>query len=108
MAWHLTIHPKALIEINDLPTDMRAKLARILEMFERLGPFNLKEPHVKSLKSKLMEIRLSGASGISRVIYVVRQGQNIMLLHAFVKKTQKTPALALACALRRMKDIQDD
>ena len=108
MKWHITVHPKACIEINGLPVDMRAKLTRIIEMIEQFGPFNLKEPHVKSLGQKLMEIRLTGKSGISRVIYIVCYKQNVTLLHAFIKKTQKTPKQALTCALQRVKDIEND
>ena len=47
---------------------MRAKLARLLELIEQVGPLDLKEPHVKNLGNKLWELRLSGRDGISRVI----------------------------------------
>lgn len=105
MNWNIVVHPKAVSELNKLPVDMRAKLARRLEIIEQVGPFELREPHVKSLGNKLMEIRLGGKDGISRVIYVARTGREVVLLHAFIKKTQKTPETALACALRRLKEI---
>jgi phage-related protein len=86
MTWNIIVHPKAVLELNKLPVDMRAKLARLLEIIEQVGPFELREPHVKSLGNKLMEIRLSGKDGISRVIYVARTGREVVLLHAFYKK----------------------
>lgn len=103
--WDIIVHPKAVSEINDLPVDMKAKLTRLLELMEKVGPFSLKEPHVKTLGNKLMEIRLSGRQGISRVIYVLLTDRKIALLHAFIKKTQKTPQAALECALKRLKEI---
>lgn len=60
MKWNIDVHPKAVPEINALPVDMRAKLTRLLELIEQVGPFGLREPHVKSLGNKLMEIRLTG------------------------------------------------
>ena len=108
MTWNVVIHPKAVSEINDLPADMRAKLLRIIELMQATSPFDVAEPHVKSLGNKLMEIRLKGKSGISRVIYVLLTGKKIALLHAFIKKTQKTPHAALECALRRLTEVSDD
>ena len=103
--WNIIVHPKAVLEINDLPLDMRAKLTRILDLIEKVGPFGLREPHVKNLGDKLMEIRLTGRIGISRVVYVVLSERKIALLHAFIKKTQKTPSSAIKCALKRWKEM---
>ncbi|HEX5508442.1 MAG TPA: type II toxin-antitoxin system RelE/ParE family toxin [Pseudolabrys sp.] len=41
---------------------------------------------------------------IARVLFCERDGK-MVLLHAFVKKTQKTPAGELALAAKRKKDI---
>jgi len=108
MKWNVIAHPKAVRELNELPADMKAKLTRLLEIVEEVGPFALKEPHVKSLGNKLMEIRLTGRQGISRVVYAVKTGKTLILLHAFIKKTQKTPASALECALKRLKEIENE
>lgn len=78
-------------ELGQLPTDMKAKLTRLLELIQKVGPLELREPHVKNLSNKLWEIRLSGRDGISRVIYGIFSQRRIGLLHAFIKKTQKTP-----------------
>lgn len=108
MKWHIIFHSKAVDELNDLPFDMRAKLTRILEIIEQVGPFQLKEPHIKSLGHKLMEIRLTGKCGISRVIYITLAEGKVALLHAFIKKTQKTPQAALTCALKRSREIANE
>lgn len=93
-------------EIAELPADMQARLIRIVELIESFGLQGLREPHVKHLTGKLWEIRLSGRSGIGRVIYVTAIGQQIVLLRAFIKKTQKTPAREIELAMLRLKDMQ--
>lgn len=56
----------------------------------------------------LWEVRSTLSGGrIARVIFCVRQGQ-MVLLHGFIKKTQKTPSTDLDLASRRMKDLSHD
>jgi phage-related protein len=91
-----------------MPVEIRAKLSRILELMQEVGPQELREPHVKSLGQKLMEILLTGNAGIAKIIYVTKTNKKTLLLHAFRKKTQKTPIQALECAFRRLKEIDDE
>lgn len=91
-------------EINLLPQDMRGKLVRVSSLIEDLGPLRVGMPHVRSLGSKLWEIRVSGRDGIGRGIYVVATGKRVVVVHVFVKKTQKTPAAALQTAMNRAKE----
>jgi phage-related protein len=65
----------------------------------------MREPHVKPLRDKLWEMRMSGRDGIARAIYMLAHGRRIVLLHAFVKKSAKTPPYAIRLALDRAKDI---
>lgn len=54
----------------------------------------------------LHEVRSSISSGrIARVFFFLA-GNRMVLLHGFVKKTQKTPAKELKLAVTRMKDVQ--
>jgi phage-related protein len=105
MSWKIVVHPDTKSELEQLPVDMRARLTRLLDLIAEVGPLTLREPHVKSLGNKLWEIRLSGKDGISRVVYAVFSDKKVVLLHAFIKKTQKTPRRAIDCALRRLKEI---
>ena len=62
-------------------------------------------PVCRSLGQGLWEIRSSISSGrIARVIFVVAEGR-MVLLHGFVKKTQKTPKPDLDLATKRKKEI---
>lgn len=62
-------------------------------------------PLCRSLGNGLFEIRSSLASSrIARVIFAIVD-EKMVLLHAFIKKTQKTPKADLDLALKRKKEI---
>lgn len=65
----------------------------------------LGRPHCAPLGHGLWEVRSSLVGGrIARIIFCMGEG-NIILLHAFIKKTQKTPLTDLELALKRMKEV---
>ncbi len=90
-------------ELLALPKDMQARFLRISDLVETFGPHQVGMPHVRPLRDKLWEMRLSGKSGVGRAIYVAAPGRRLIVLHAFVKKTEKTPKRAIDMALSRMK-----
>ena len=55
----------------------------------------------------LFEPRLKASEGISRVFYCTVSGRRVVMLHQFIKKTQKTPAREIEIARRRMKELLD-
>ena len=65
---------------------------------------SLREPHVKHLEGKLWELRLTGRDGIARALYVTAIGRRMIVVRAFVKKTQKTPRSEIELALQRAKE----
>ncbi len=85
---------------------MQARFLHIAGLLEEFGPQQVGMPHVRSLGRKLWEIRMSGKLSIGRAIYITLHGQRLVILHAFVKKTQKTPQRAIELALQRMKEIE--
>ena len=93
-------------EIAALPKDMQAAFLRLAERIESLGLERIGQPHVKHLQDKLWEMRFGGRDGIARAIYVTAIGRRIVVVHAFVKKTQKTPRAAIELAERRAKEIR--
>jgi phage-related protein len=90
-------------ELEVLPVDIRSKFVRISGLLEQFGPQNVGMPHIRSLGDKFWEIRVSGRGGIARGIYLYAKGKKIIVLHVFIKKTQKTPPAALQMATRRAK-----
>lgn len=95
-------------EIAALPPALQARLVRLMEMVEAVGLERLHEPHVKHLEGKLWELRAKATEGIARGIYVTLTGRRVVILHVFVKKSQKTPTTALETARKRMKQVQHD
>jgi phage-related protein len=59
---------------------------------------------VGSMGNGLWEVRSRLGDRMARIIFVVRD-EKMILLHGFIKKTQKTPPHELAIAVRRMKQL---
>lgn len=93
-------------ELTALPLDMRGRFVRVSQVLEEFGPFKVGMPHIRCLDKKLWEIRVSGRDGIARGIYLVTNGKRIVVLHAFIKKTQRTPANAIHIAIKRAKEAE--
>jgi phage-related protein len=107
MGWAVeTLDETVRSEIEALPEDMRARLARIAKLIEEKGLELVGEPHVKHLEGRLWEMRLKGRSGISRALYVTAVGRRVVIVRVFVKKTEKTPRREIDLALSRAKSIQ--
>ena len=62
-------------------------------------------PLVRYMEAKLWEIRSNFSDGIARIFFTVYE-QQLILLHGFIKKTQKTPEKELEIARRRLKDME--
>src|SRR5207253_921990 len=107
MPWRVEIlNDTVAAEIAALPADMQARLLRLAERIAQGGLESLSEPHLKHLEGKLWELRLTGRDGIARALYVTAIGRRVVVVRAFVKKTQKTPSAEIKLALRRAKDIR--
>jgi phage-related protein len=70
-----------------------------------IGP-NLGEPHTKAFGDGLFELRLKGAEGIARVFFCTQIGKRIVVLHSFIKKSDRTPRRELDVALTRLKEMK--
>jgi len=64
-------------------------------------------PDTRAVGKGLFELRLKAAEGIARVFYCTIVDRQIVMLHQFVKKTEKTPAKKLEIARRRMKEVKN-
>jgi len=92
-------------EILELPDTLAARYIVLTRRMVALGP-NLGEPHTKAFGNGLFELRLKGAEGIARVFFCTIVGRRIVMLHSFVKKTNKTPIRELEIAESRLKEIK--
>ena len=50
---------------------------------------------------------MKGRDGIARAIYVTARERRVVILHAFVKKTRKTPRAAIERALARAREVTE-
>ena len=107
MAWTVeTLNETVDAELAELPADMRARLVRISELIQSVGLPYVKEPHVRHVRGQLWEIRLKGKAGIARALYVTARAQRVVILRAFIKKTEKTPTGEIDLALQRAKELK--
>ena len=71
---------------------------------EMYGP-DLGMPHTRAMGDGLFELRLKAGEGIARIFYCTRVGRRIVMLHQFIKKTEKTPVKELLVARTRMEEL---
>ena len=98
-------HQRVLTEIESWPADILADYARLIELLTQHGP-SLRLPHSKALGGGLFELRPRCRSGIGRAFYCFLLGKRIVIVHAFIKKTQETPDKELELARKRAKELQ--
>ena len=107
MLWTVeTLNAAVDAELAALPEDMQARFTYISRLIEEFGLEQVREPHVKHLQGPLWEMRLKGRDGISRAIYVTATGQRVVVVRAFIKKTQTTPRKELELAMKRAKEVK--
>ena len=106
MRWTVETLDSVDAEIEALPPALQARLIRLMEMVEAVGLEQLREPHVKHIEGKMWELRAKASEGIARGLYVTVTGRRVVILHVFVKQSQKTPRTALDIARERMKQVK--
>ncbi len=97
-------HARVLAEIEAWPVDVVADFAHLVELLIDHGP-NLRLPHSRAMGNGLFELRPRGRSGTGRAFYCFLIGRRVVVLHAFIKKSQQTPDKELRIARKRMQEI---
>jgi phage-related protein len=81
----------------------KAKVLYVLLLLEEFG-VKLNMPHAKPIKDKLWELR----PGKNRLLYFAHVENQFVILHAFKKKTNKTPKKEIDTAQRRMQEVLEE
>ena len=89
--------------LKSLPKADRCAIGEDLKTAQYGWPLGM--PLVRKLEPRLWEVRSRTGSGIARVIFTVSKALMI-LLHGFVKKSQKTPPGDLDTARQRLADLE--
>ena len=106
MDYTITYYSESVQEqILDLPDTLAARYIVLTRRMVAIGP-NLGEPHTKAFGDGLFELRLNGAEGIARVFFCTQIGKRIVVLHSFIKKSDRTPRRELDVALIRLKEMK--
>lgn len=108
MPYTITYYSDAVEKgIMALPKTLQARYIALTARMIEHGP-NLGEPHTKPFGSGLFELRLKGAEGIARVFYCTVVNRQIVMLHSFIKKTDKTPPAERRTAEARLKEVKHE
>ena len=91
--------------ILGLPDGLAARYVFLTRRMVVIGP-NLGEPHTKSLGQGLFELRLKSREGIARVFFCAMVGRRIVMLHSFLKKSERIPVRELEIAVGRLKQVK--
>ncbi len=89
--------------LDSLPKKHLAKAFREIDLLAEFGNA-LKEPHVKHIEGDIWELRIHFSSDISRIFYFTWSQETIVLLHGFIKKTQRMPRTEFEIAEKRRRD----
>ncbi len=104
--WQITYYNERVQrDVWAMPAGIVADYLRLTEAMELYGA-DLRMPHSRAMGGGLFELRPKGPEGIGRVFYCTQVGKTIVVLHSFVKKTQKTPDAEMRMARKRLKDVQ--
>jgi phage-related protein len=108
MPWEIQYYSESVRrEIEEWPVGIRAMYARITERMEVFGP-HLGMPFTRPMGDGLFELRAKGKEGIGRAFFCTAVGHIILILHAFIKKSQKTPRRDLELARRRLREVRHE
>lgn len=106
MEWEIVYYSEDLQQaILGFPAGLQARYIHLTERMLTFGP-DLGMPHTQAMGKGLFELRLKSKEGIGRVFFCILPARRIMMLHAFVKKSAKTPAKELKIARNRMREVQ--
>ena len=90
--------------IDKIPKKEQAKVFAYLELLKEQKGY-LDEPYSRHIQGKIRELRVDFARNRHRIFYFIFIGKKIIILHAFLKKTAKTPKIEIIKALNNYKDF---
>jgi phage-related protein len=106
MKWNIEYYNTDIEKlILNLPKGLLARYLRLTDLMFEFGS-NLGLPHTKPIKQGLFELRLKSREGIARVFFCTIVNKKIVMLHVFIKKSQKTPKKEISIAVKRMKEVK--
>ena len=108
MEWQIKYYStKIEKEVLKLPSGLLARYLRLTDLMLEFGS-NLGLPHTQPIEHGLFELRVKSKEGIARVFFCTKVGKKIIMLHSFIKKSQKTPKKEIKIAKIRMSEVMNN
>lgn len=89
--------------LGSLPGRDRSRIDHSIALLEAAGPL-LPSKYCDRVRGKLYELKTSVARMEYRIFYFSVTGRKFILLHGFIKKSQKTPRQEIEAAVSEMND----
>ena len=90
--------------LEKLPSEDNARITGCLQNIEKLG-FDSPRVTFRQIRGSLWEIKIKTHRGGYRLFYVCIKSDNIVLLHAYKKQSQKAPKKEIETAEKRMLEV---
>lgn len=108
MEWKIIYYNENLEqEIFNLPDGLLARYLHLTDLMIEFGS-NLGLPHTKAIDKGLFELRVKSKEGIARVFFCTKIGKKIIMLHSYIKKSQKIPKREFKIAVSRMNEVKQN
>jgi phage-related protein len=108
MEWQIIYYNENLEqEIFNLPDGLLARYLHLTDLMIEFGS-NLGLPHTKAIDRGLFELRVKSKEGIARVFFCTKIGKKIIMLHSYIKKSQKIPKRELKITVSRMNEVKEN
>jgi phage-related protein len=102
----IVLHPKAREVIRRFPKEVRMRLGRGLFRLQMGEPLGMPSSRPMSgVAAGVLELRVKAEDGSYRAFHYTASSRGILVFHAFVKKTQRTPPLEIELARKRLKEL---
>jgi len=109
MIWYIVYYNEKVKDwIDNMPIGMKAYYIKITERLSKVGS-NLGLPFTRSMGDGLFELRIKAKEGICRIFFCnmsQKKQKNIVMLHGFIKKSQKTPKKEIKLARQRQQAVR--
>jgi len=100
-----TKHTPVLEYIQNLSFKEKVKTVNYINLLQRFKGY-IGEPYSRYICSGIRELRINFSHNNHRIFYIIVEERKIILLHAFLKKTRKTPPKEIKRALNNFNDYQ--
>jgi phage-related protein len=102
-------HPAAIVAIRSFPAGVRQAIGKAIFDLQKgvtLG-MPLSRP-MPSIASGVQELRIRDRRGVFRTLCYTRSPRGVLVIHAFIKKTQMTSKQDMDLGRKRLRELLDE